>query len=274
MVQINRLDTRLAALKESKRKALVTFVTAGYPDLQSFPSLLAGLPDAGADIIEIGVPFSDPMADGPVIQEANNLALKGGITLVKILDMVRKFRSKDDTTPILLMGYYNPIYCYGVQRFLEEAKEAGVDGFIIPDLPPEEDEEFRVPAEHLGLIQIRFVTPTTDEARLDLILKQAKGFLYFVAVAGITGGKTGDSVALAEKVALVQARSPLPVAFGFGVSTPDQARTMAAIADGVIVGSAIINRMKVHVSEDGIVNGEAVSDALSFVRDLASGVGS
>ncbi|MGE4352155.1 MAG: tryptophan synthase subunit alpha [Bdellovibrionales bacterium] len=272
MSKPNRLEKRFELLRAEGKKALITYATAGYPSLEAYAELLNGLPKAGADIIEVGVPFSDPMADGPIIQAADVRALEIGTTLPKILEMVAAFREQDQDTPILLMGYYNPIYSYGIMRFLDDAAKAGVDGFIIPDLPPEEDAEFRVPAKARDLSFIRFVTPTTDAARLAVITKDAAGFLYCVSVAGITGGASADPSALAKFVEGIRPATDLPVAIGFGVSSPEQARATADAADGVIVGSAIIKRITASLDEKGEPGADMVKDVLGFVKSLADAV--
>ena len=272
MSQPNRIEARFAALKNAGSKAFIAFTTAGYPDLETYPALLAKLPAVGVDLIEIGVPFSDPMADGPAIQAANNQALRKGISLARILGMVRDFRAHDNETPIVLMGYYNPIYSYGMMRFLDDAQKAGVDGFIIPDLPPEEDEEFRVPAQQRGLNIIRLVTPTTDATRLPVVLDKASGFLYYVSITGITGSASATAHNVSEHVEAIRANSPLPVAIGFGVNTPAQAKEMAQAADGVIVGSAIIKRISAHLDENGVPTQGMIDDVLTLVSDLANAV--
>lgn len=271
MVEINRLDARFAKLKEEGKKAFVSFTTAGYPNLELFPQILQKLPESGVDIIEIGMPFSDPVADGEVIQESNIKAFKEGITVPKILDMVQTFREQDQETPIVLMGYYNPIYSYGLMRFLDDAAKIGVDAFIIPDLPPEEDAEFRKPAEDRGMHMIRLITPTTDAERLPVVLQDAQGFLYCVSVTGITGGKKPDQEVLRTSILKVRAKSDLPIAIGFGVSTPDEASSMASVSDGVIVGSAIMKRVATHIKEDGSVNDTMLDDVLGFVKELSDG---
>jgi len=272
MAEPNRIDTRFHTLREQGRKAFIAFTTAGYPNLGAYPLLLEKLPAAGVDLIEIGVPFSDPMADGPAIQAANNQALREGITLAKILDMVRDFRTKDNETPIVLMGYYNPIYSYGPMRFLDDAQKAGVDGFIVPDLPPEEDEEFRVPAAARGLRVIRLVTPTTDAERLPTVLKDASGFLYYVSITGITGSASAEAANVKTNIDAIRAQSDLPIAIGFGVNTPAQAHEMAALADGVIIGSAIVKRISAHLDDYGKPSPTMLDDALTFVGDLAKAV--
>lgn len=264
-----RIEKRFAALKAKGKKALVTFVTGGDPDLGTCTKILAGLPQAGADIIEISVPFSDPMADGPTIQLANLRAFKAGISLPKILDLVRGFRTTDAETPIVLMGYYNPIYVYGVEKFLKDAKAAGVDGLIVVDLPPEEDAELCDPAKKAGLDFIRLVTPTTDAKRLPAVLKSASGFLYYVSVAGITGTKQANADDVKKAVAEIKRHTALPVCIGFGISTPEQAKVMAAASDGAIVGSAIVNRVAVNLDADDHAKPGLAEDVLGFVRDLA-----
>ncbi|HBM90798.1 MAG TPA: tryptophan synthase subunit alpha [Rhodospirillaceae bacterium] len=272
MERSNRLDFCLDSLKKKSKKAFVSFTTAGFPDLETFPQILEGLSSSGVDMIEIGMPFSDPVADGPVIQEANLQAFKAGITVPKILEFVRQFRTHDKNTPIILMGYYNPIYSYGLIRFLDEAQESGVDAFIVPDLPPEEDEEFRLPAKKRNMHMIRLVTPTSDEARLSVILDGAKGFLYYVSVTGITGGKTAKTETLREAFAKIRPLTNLPLAIGFGVSTPEQAHEMAQLADGVIVGSAITNKIKENLDDDGKATKHTVSKTLGFIKSLARAV--
>ncbi len=268
---LNRLDARFAALKAAGKKAFIPFITAGYPTLELSSTLLAGLPQAGADIIEIGMPFSDPMADGPVIQKANLQAFKARITVPKILEMVRAFRTTDNETPIVLMGYYNPIYSYGIMRFLDDAKKVGVDAFIVPDLPPEEDEEFRVPADARDMFVIRLITPTTNEQRLPTVLKNAKGFLYCVSITGITGGATATAASLATLIGRVREKSSLPITIGFGVSTPEQAHDMASAADAVIVGSAIITHITKCWDNKDTPREELVRDVLTFTAALAQG---
>ncbi|MDX2028046.1 MAG: tryptophan synthase subunit alpha [Alphaproteobacteria bacterium] len=265
----NRIAGRFAVLKEKKQSGLITFITAGDPDLDTCAKLLAELPKAGADIIELGMPFSDPMADGPAIQAANLRALKRGVTLPKILDLVRNFRKQDTNTPLVLMGYYNPIYAYGVEKFLREAKEAGVDGLIIVDLPPEEDSELCLPAIQQGLNFIRLITPTTDARRLPSILKNASGFLYYVSVTGITGGKSAQMEPVQKAIAELRKHTALPVAVGFGITTPEQARGLAQAADAVVIGSAIVTRIAANLDEQGRAKSELVGDVLGFVEGLA-----
>ncbi len=231
-----RIENRFAALAREDRAGLVAFVMAGDPDHDTAAKIMAGLPGAGADLIEIGMPFTDPMADGPAIQASGLRALKGGQTMVKTLSLLRDFRAKDTTTPVVLMGYYNPIYIYGVERFLADAVAAGVDGLIIVDLPPEEDDELCLPALKAGLNFIRLATPTTDDHRLPKVLTNTSGFVYYVSVTGITGTKAPDIVRVTEAVSRIKRHTDLPVAVGFGVRTAEQARAIAAGADGVVVG--------------------------------------
>lgn len=266
-----RISARFAALKAQKRGAFVTFVTAGDPDIETSARILAGLPKAGADIIEIGMPFSDPMADGPTIQAANLRAFKAGITVPKILEMVRGFRAHDNETPIVLMGYYNPIYIYGAENFLRDARSAGVDGLIVVDLPPEEDAELCDPALRHGLNFIRLVTPTTDAERLPAVLRNASGFLYYVSVAGITGSKQASAASLRQAIDTLRRSTDLPIAVGFGISTPEQANAIAEFADGVVVGSAIVNRIASNLDDKGNANSGLVEDVLGFVKTLARG---
>ncbi|MDR3448646.1 MAG: tryptophan synthase subunit alpha [Alphaproteobacteria bacterium] len=261
---MSRIAIRFAALKAAHKKAFIPFITAGDPDLATFAKILAGLPKAGADLIEIGMPFSDPMADGPAIEKANLRAFAGGIKLKKIIDAVRDFRAGDKDTPIILMGYANPLYAYGLDKFAKDAKDAGVDGLIIADLPPEEDGQLRAMAG--GLDIIRLVTPTTDAARLKTILNGASGFLYYVSVTGITGSKQADATPVQKAVAAIRAQSNLPVAVGFGISTPEAARAIAAVADGVVVGSAIVNRIAVALEQKT----DIIHDVIGFVETLAN----
>jgi tryptophan synthase alpha chain len=265
----NRIAARFEALKAKKQSGLVTFVTAGDPSLEVCAEILAGLPKAGVDIIELGIPFSDPMADGPTIQLANLRAFKAGITLSKVLELVRGFRKKDQETPMILMGYYNPIFAYGVETFLTDAKAAGVDGLIIVDLPPEEDSELCLPAAKHGLSFIRLVTPTTDAKRLPTVLKNASGFLYYVSMTGITGSKAVSADPVRAAVAALRKHTDLPVVVGFGITTPDEARSLASTVDGVVVGSAIVNRIASHLDEHGKVKPGLVDDVLSFIQGLA-----
>ncbi len=238
-----RIDHRFAALKEQGRAALVTFITAGDPDSETSLAILKALPTAGADVIELGMPFTDPMADGPAIQASSQRALKAGQTLTKTLALVRAFRKGDDATPIVLMGYYNPIYIYGVDRFLADANAAGVDGLIVVDLPPEEDDELCLPALKAGLNFIRLATPTTDDKRLPAVLANTSGFVYYVSITGITGAAAPDAGKVADAVARIKRHTELPVAVGFGVRTAEQAARHRAGADGVVVGSALVDAL-------------------------------
>lgn len=269
---MNRIEKRFADLKAKGKKALVSFITAGDPDLATSAKLLGGLAKAGTDIIELSVPFSDPMADGPIIQLANIRAFKAGITLVKVLGMVREFRKTDSETPLVLMGYYNPIYVYGAEKFLKDAKEAGVDGIIVVDLPPEEDAELCEPAKKHGINFIRLVTPTTDGKRLPAVLKSASGFLYYVSIAGITGTHAAQSVDVGRAIAELKRHTQLPVAIGFGISTPEQAKAMASMADGAIVGSAIVKRIEGNLDGAGNAKAGLAEDVLGFIGDLAKAV--
>ena len=257
---MSRIDARFAALRAEGRKAFVSFVMAGDPDRDTSLAVIRGLPGAGVDLIELGMPFTDPMADGPAIQRAGQRALAGGQTMDRTLAMVRAFREDDQTTPIVLMGYYNPIYSRGVERFLQDARAAGVDGLIIVDLPPEEDAELCLPAQAAGLNFIRLATPTTDERRLPKVLTNTSGFVYYVSITGITGAAEADAAAVAPEVARIKAATDLPVCVGFGVKTPQGARAIAGIADGAVVGSAIVERIGAGGSPDAV---------LAFVRSLA-----
>jgi tryptophan synthase alpha chain len=261
-----RIDARFAQLKREGRSAFVTFLMAGDPDPETSLAIIKALPQAGSDIIELGMPFTDPMADGPSIQAAGLRALKGGMTLKKTLAMVREFRRGDNTTPLVLMGYYNPIYIYGVDKFLSDAKTAGVDGLIIVDLPPEEDTELCLPAMQAGLNFIRLATPTTDDKRLPAVLANTSGFVYYVAITGITGGAAADSSAVGEAVARIKRHTKLPVCAGFGIRTPDAARAIAETADGAVVGTALVDAL--HGSLDG--EGRASSRTVTAVADLAA----
>lgn len=259
---MTRIDDTFARLKAEGKKAFVTYIMAGDPNYDSSLELTRGLPAAGVDIIELGMPFTDPMADGPTIQLAGQRSLAAGMTLTRFFEFVRAFRAGDDTTPIVMMGYYNPIHSFGVDRFLAEAKEAGIDGLIIVDLPPEEDAELCIPAQAAGLNFIRLATPTTDAARLPKVLQNTSGFVYYVSITGITGAAEAQAMDVAPEVARIKASTELPVIVGFGVKTPDRAQAIASVADGTVVGSAIIEK---------IANGEQPSDVLSFVKSLADG---
>ena len=267
-----RISTRFAALKEEGRPGLVTFVTAGDPDGETSLAILKALPGAGADVIELGVPFTDPMADGPAIQAAGLRALKGGQTLAKTIDMVRIFRTEDTTTPVVLMGYFNPIYVYGVDRFLTDAKVAGVDGLIVVDLPPEEDDELCLPALNAGLDFIRLATPTTDDKRLPTVLANTAGFVYYVSITGITGAATPDANLVAAAVARIKTHTELPVAVGFGVRTPEQAKAIAAGADAVVVGSALVEVVRRTLDQDGNATANTLPGVEALVSELSEAV--
>jgi tryptophan synthase alpha chain len=265
-----RIDRRFAELKRKGRAGLVTFITAGDPDYATSLKLLESLPKAGADIIELGMPFSDPMADGPAIQASSARALHAGQTMVKTLAMVKSFRQKDETTPIVLMGYYNPIYIYGVARFLKDAVAAGVDGLIVVDMPPEEDAELRPPANEAGLDFIRLATPTTDAKRLPSVLANTSGFLYYVSIAGITGTRAPDLADVGAHLARIKAATELPIAVGFGVKTKEQVSAIAKIAEGVVVGSALVSAIAHSLDTQGKATPETGPKALALVRELAS----
>lgn len=265
-----RIDARFTALKKEKRPALITFVTAGDPDLATSKAILAGLANAGADVIELGMPFSDPMADGPAIQASSQRALKAGQTMVKTLQMVRDFRAVDDTTPIVLMGYYNPIYVYGNERFIADAKAAGVDGLIVVDVPPEADDELCLPALRAGLNFIRLATPTTDKARLPAVLQNTSGFVYYVSITGITGAAAPIVNDVQKQVAAIKSSTPLPVVVGFGVRSGDQARALGQTADGVVVGSAIVSRIEKSLGAKGEATPGTTKDVLELVKELSS----
>jgi len=267
-----RIDRRFAELKKQGRAALVTFTMAGDPDYDTALAVLKALPAAGADVIELGMPFTDPMADGPAIQAAGLRALAAGQNLKKTLAMVREFRRGDDATPVVLMGYYNPIYVYGNERFLADAKAAGVDGLIIVDLPPEEDTELCLPALKAGLNFIRLATPTTDDGRLPVVLTNTSGFVYYVSVTGITGSAAPDPGKVADAVTRIKRHSKLPVCVGFGVRTAEQARAIAESADGVVVGSALVDALRKTLSADGKATHGTVSAVSDLVRALAAGV--
>ncbi len=267
-----RIEARFAELKAEGRAALVTFITAGDPGYDASLELLRALPGAGADIIELGMPFTDPMADGPAIQASSLRALNAGQNMVKTLKLVSEFREQDDTTPIVLMGYYNPIYIYGVERFITDAKAAGVDGLIVVDLPPEEDHELCIPALERGLNFIRLATPTTDDKRLPKVLTNTSGFVYYVSVTGITGSKAPDISRVAEAVSRIKRHTDLPVAVGFGVRTAEQAAGIASGADGVVVGSALVSAIKDSLDDTGAATETTVGNVLKLVSELAHGV--
>ncbi|MEZ5775198.1 MAG: tryptophan synthase subunit alpha [Hyphomicrobiaceae bacterium] len=264
-----RIDRRFSALKNDGRAALVTFVTAGDPDPETSALILAGLPEAGADIIELGMPFSDPMADGPAIQASSLRALKSGQTMKRTLELVRDFRKSDKDTPIVLMGYYNPIYVYPVEKFLQDAVKAGVDGLIVVDVPPEADDELCLPALAHGLNFVRLAAPTTDDRRLPAVLANTSGFVYYVSIAGITGTKAPDVGVVHRQVARIKRQTELPVAVGFGVRTPEQARNIASGADGVVVGSALVNAIADSLTRDGRASKKTAPAVLKLVRSLA-----
>lgn len=259
---MTRIDAKFAELRAANKKAFVAYVMAGDPDYATSLEIVKGLPGAGVDIIELGLPFTDPMADGSTIQLAGQRALEGGMTLDQTLQIARELRKTDDTTPIVMMGYYNPIYSRGVDTFLAQANEAGIDGLIIVDLPPEEDEELCIPAQAAGLNFIRLATPTTDAKRLPKVLQNTSGFVYYVSVTGTTGAAAAQASDVAPEVARIKASTDLPVIVGFGVRTPDAARDIAGVADGTVVGSAIVEKISA---------GEPIADILAFVKSLADG---
>lgn len=259
---MTRIDAKFADLARRGKKAFVAYVMAGDPNYETSLEIVRGLPAAGVDVIELGLPFTDPMADGPTIQLAGQRALEGGMTLTKTLALARAFREGDQETPIVLMGYYNPIYSRGVERFLVEAKEAGIDGLIVVDLPPEEDAELCLPAQAAGLNFIRLATPTTDDKRLPRVLQNTSGFVYYVSITGITGAAEAQAGDVGPEVSRIKSASGLPVIVGFGVNSPEKSRAIAEVADGVVVGSAIVGK---------IGAGESVADVLAFVKTLADG---
>ena len=267
-----RIDARFAQLKKDNRSAFVTYLMAGDPDPETSLDIIKALPKAGADVIEIGVPFTDPMADGPSIQAAGLRALKAGMTLKKTLALVRDFRKDDDVTPLVLMGYYNPIYIYGVDKFLADAKSAGVDGLIVVDLPPEEDSELCVPTLKAGLNFIRLATPTTDDQRLPAVLANTSGFVYYVSVTGITGGASADSNVVGEAVARIKRHTALPVCVGFGIRTPEAARAIAANADGAAVGTALVDALRGSLDSENKATGRTVAAVAELTAALAAGV--
>ena len=267
-----RIDARFAELAKEGRSAFVTFLMAGDPDPATSLNIIKALPKAGADIIEIGMPFTDPMADGPSIQAAGLRALKGGMTLKKTLEMVRGFRKDNDTTPLVLMGYYNPIYIYGVEKFIADAKIAGVDGLILVDLPAEEDDELCVPALAAGLNFIRLATPTTDDKRLPAVLANTSGFVYYVSITGITGSAAADIAAVTEAVARIKRHTRLPVCVGFGIRTPEAARAIAENADGAVVGTALVDALRGSLDAGGRATAKTVDAVAELVASLAQGV--
>jgi tryptophan synthase alpha chain len=259
---MTRIDAKFADLRAAGKKAFVSYVMAGDPDYAASLAVVKGLPGAGVDIIELGLPFTDPMADGETIQLAGQRALAGGMTLERTLQLVRDFRAGDDTTPIVLMGYYNPIYSRGVDKFLADAREAGIDGLIVVDLPPEEDDELCIPAQKAGLNFIRLATPTTDDKRLPKVLQNTSGFVYYVSITGITGAAAAEAGDVAPEVARIKAQTDLPIIVGFGVRTPETAEAIASVADGCVVGSAIVA---------AIASGKPVDEVLAFVKSLSDG---
>lgn len=267
-----RIDDLFTRLKQEGRPALVTYFMGGDPDYETSLAIMKALPKAGADIIELGMPFSDPMADGPAIQAAGLRALKGGQTLARTLKMAEEFRREDNTTPIVMMGYYNPIYIYGVDRFLADARAAGIDGFIVVDLPPEMDEELCIPALKAGLNFIRLATPTTDDNRLPKVLENTSGFVYYVSMTGITGSALSDTAKVKDAVARIKSHTDLPVCVGFGVKTAEQARVIGASADGVVVGTAIVNAVANVLGPDGQKTADPAEAVATLVRGLAQGV--
>jgi tryptophan synthase alpha chain len=268
----SRIDARFAELKKQDRAAFITFVMAGDPDPSTSLDIIKALPKAGADIIEIGMPFTDPMADGPAIQAAGLRALKAGMTLKKTLAMVREFRTGDAATPLVLMGYFNPIYIYGVDRFLGDAKSAGVDGLIIVDLPPEEDSELCLPAMQAGLNFIRLATPTTDDKRLPAVLANTSGFVYYVSITGITGSASADTAVVGEAVARIKRHTQLPVCVGFGIRTPEAARGIAHHADGAVVGTALVDALRGSLDAEGRATAKTVTVVADLAAALAQGV--
>jgi tryptophan synthase alpha chain len=267
-----RIEARFAKLRAEGRSAFVTYVMSGDPDLQTSAKILAGLPGAGADIIELGMAFTDPMADGPSIQAAGLRALKAGITLRKTLELAAEFRRQDTETPIILMGYYNPIHSFGVDAFLKAAAESGIDGLIMVDLPPEEDEELCLPTLAAGLGFIRLATPTTDDGRLPAVLANTSGFVYYVSYAGITGAGSADADTVGAAVARIRGQTDLPIVVGFGIRTPEQAREIAAVADGAVVGTAFIDAVRDSLDGAGKATDTTVAAVLDLTRELAAGV--
>jgi tryptophan synthase alpha chain len=268
----NRIDARFAELKHAGRAGLITFLTAGDPDPKTSIAIVKALPAAGADLIELGMPFSDPMADGPAIQASSLRALASGGSMKVTLALVREFRAGDTTTPIVLMGYYNPIYQYGVDRFLADAKAAGVDGLIVVDLPPEEDEELCLPAKKAGIHFVRLATPTTDDKRLPAVLRNTAGFVYYVSIAGITGTRSAADADVSKAVARLKRHTALPVAVGFGIRSAAQAAAVAKVADGAVVGSALVDRVAGNLDAAGRAKPDLAEAVLSLVRELAAGV--
>ncbi|MEQ5775969.1 tryptophan synthase subunit alpha [Thalassospira sp. NFXS8] len=268
----DRIAKRFEKLRAENRAGLVTFITAGDPDPETSFEILKSLPDAGADIIELGMPFTDPMADGPAIQEASNRALAAGMHMRKTLSLVRGFRDQDHETPIILMGYYNPIYIYGVNEFLEDARNAGVDGLIVVDLPPEEDSELCIPTVEKGLSFIRLTTPTSDDKRLPKLVQNTSGFVYYVSVAGVTGAGSATNDQIIEAMARLRRHTDLPIAVGFGIKTPSQAAEVAREADAAVVGSAIVSKIAESLDENGKATDNTALVVSGLVRELADGV--
>ncbi|ANL32153.1 MULTISPECIES: tryptophan synthase subunit alpha [Rhizobium] len=266
-----RMDKRFAELKADGRPALVTYFMGGDPDYDTSLGIMKALPEAGSDIIELGMPFSDPMADGPAIQLAGQRALKGGQTLKKTLQLAADFRKTDDATPIVMMGYYNPIYIYGVEKFLDDALTAGIDGLIVVDLPPEMDDELCIPAIRKGINFIRLATPTTDEKRLPAVLKNTSGFVYYVSMNGITGSALPDPSLVSGAVQRIKQHTELPVCVGFGVKTAEHAKVIGGSADGVVVGTAIVNQVATSLTKDGKATADTVQAVATLVRGLSSG---
>lgn len=266
----NRIETTFARLQEESRTAFLPFITAGDPDYATSREILLGLPAAGADLVELGMPFSDPMADGPAIQAASVRALQGGQNMVKTLELVREFRRQDDTTPIILMGYYNPIYIYGVDRFVQDARMAGVDGLIVVDVPPEADDELCLPAREQGLCFIRLATPTTDDKRLPSVLQNTSGFVYYVSITGITGAASADVDEVHGQVERIRKAANLPVGVGFGIRTPEQVAAMSATADAVIVGSALVTEIAQSLDGEGRATGKTAASVLNLVERLSA----
>ncbi|MBB4442846.1 MULTISPECIES: tryptophan synthase subunit alpha [Rhizobium] len=266
-----RMDKRFAELKAEGRPALVTYFMGGDPDYDTSLGIMKALPEAGADIIELGMPFSDPMADGPAIQLAGQRALKGGQTLKKTLQLAADFRKTNDATPIVMMGYYNPIYIYGVEKFLDDALAAGIDGLIVVDLPPEMDDELCIPAIRKGINFIRLATPTTDEKRLPKVLKNTSGFVYYVSMNGITGSALPDPSLVSGAVARIKQHTSLPVCVGFGVKTAEHAKVIGGSADGVVVGTAIVNQVATSLTHDGKATADTVQAVATLVRGLSTG---
>src|SRR5881392_2764437 len=267
-----RIDQRFADVKREGRAALVTFTMAGDPDTKTSLEIMKALPKAGADVIELGMPFTDPMADGPAIQAGGLRALNAGQSMIKTLGMIRAFRKGDDATPIVLMGYYNPIYIYGVTKFLADAKSAGVDGLIVVDLPPEEDEELCLPALKAGVNFIRLATPTTDDKRLPAVLANTSGFVYYVSITGITGSASANAATVGEAVGRIKRHTKLPVCVGFGIRTPEAARGIAQNADGAVVGTALVEALRASLDAEGRATTKTVSAVADLVSSLAQGV--